>query len=122
MGKEKEEPPNVINTNVKPSLESRQYEARAALAAAQRLSKDIDNAKNLQELNRIFREAAPLRNRSLGNSLPSLSPSRPKRKKQRKPKQQQQQQKQQQQPKRRQRQRQQRADNRGQEGPFPFPA
>jgi len=55
-------------------------EDRAALAAAQRFSEDIDNATNLAELNRIFREATPLRNRSLGNSLPSLSPSRPKRK------------------------------------------
>ena len=63
-----------------------QNEAKAALAAAQRLSEDIDNAKDLAEVNRIFREAAPLRNRSLGNSLPSLKPSRPKRKQKRKQK------------------------------------
>jgi len=70
----------------------RRNEAKAALAAAQRLSEDIDNAKNLAELNRIFREATPLRNRSLGNSLPSLRPQRPKRRRQKRNRNQQQQQ------------------------------
>eukprot|EP00535_Pseudo-nitzschia_heimii_P002544 CAMPEP_0197177252 /NCGR_PEP_ID=MMETSP1423-20130617/2928_1 /TAXON_ID=476441 /ORGANISM="Pseudo-nitzschia heimii, Strain UNC1101" /LENGTH=955 /DNA_ID=CAMNT_0042626775 /DNA_START=269 /DNA_END=3136 /DNA_ORIENTATION=+ len=102
---------------------NRQNEARAALAAAQRLSEDIDNAKNLAELNRIFREAAPLRNRSLGDSLPSLSPSRPKRKKRRKSKEQQQQQEQ---PRRRRQQPQMPQggsnNNGAAEGPLPFPA
>jgi len=43
-----------------------------------RLSENIDNAKDLAELNRVFREPASLRNKSLGNSLPDLKPSRPK--------------------------------------------
>ena len=114
-------------------------EAKAALAAAQRLSEDIDNAKDLTELNRIFREATPLRNRSLGDSLPSLKPTRPKRKQKgqqqgvRPPKQQQQQQTNEQQPQpQRQQQQQSRNNNRntrnqqqprgGEDGTFPCPA
>jgi len=115
-------------------------EAKAALAAAQRLSEDIDNAKDLTELNRIFREATPLRNRSLGDSLPSLKPTRPKRKQKgqqqvvRPPKQKKQQQtnEQQQQPQRQQQQQSSRNNNRntrnqqqprgGEEGTFPCPA
>lgn len=99
-------------------------EARAALAAAQRFSEDIDNAKDLAELNRIFREAAPLRNRSLGNSLPSLKPSRPKRKHKRKEKQQNQSQNQQEQNPQRNQQAKNtsRNPNQGEEGTFPCPA
>jgi len=67
------------SNNANRSLQN-QNEAGAALASAQRLSEEIDNATNLAEINRCFREAAPLRNRSLGDSLPSLSPIRPKRK------------------------------------------
>jgi hypothetical protein len=115
----------------------RRNEAKAALAAAQRLSEDIDNAKNLAELNRIFREATPLRNRSLGNSLPSLSPQRPKRRRQKRNRKQQHQQQpneqvqhgqqqtpQQQQRRRRQQQQQQPKKNYrgGEEGTLPCPA
>ena len=39
-----------------------------------------NEANDLDDLNKIYNEGAPVRNKSLGNSLPSLKPTRPKRK------------------------------------------